>query len=821
MASLRLAMRSLAKSPGFTLVTSGLLALGIGASTLIFSVFDAVLVRPLPVQHPESLVRIVQKQPKLPTTGDVPFGYYETLRKYSTTLSSVLGEAQLQISLTEPMPSEALQVYLPTPEYFEALGVHALYGRTLSRDDAKEDVGTPPAVLSYNFWKRRFAGDRSAIGKTLALQGHTFIIVGVLPSGFNGFSADVEPDLRVPLRTLPLFGTSSGHLSLNYVPFELAGRLKAGITKAHAESECLALWRATVRTYYPDHPSQAEFESGLGVALDSLEHGYSILGDRYEAALRLLRDCVALLLLMICANLAGLMLARSATRTEDIAIRLALGATRLRLVWQMLTESLLLSLSGLTGGILISKFLAQRLPVLLPPLRDLGTRALSVSLDLGLNNRVFLFSLVTAIFTVALFGLAPAVVASRTSLDSILRGSQATKVWRGRKVLLSLQIAICTLLLVIAGLLVRTLHGLYQANTGFDRDHVVTFTIDPWVAGWTREETKPRIHSLLERVRQLPFVAGAGLSYRGVMRAYGLGTTVAPAGQRIESTDFLNTSFNVVSPGYFNAMGMRILEGRDFSIEDSPQEKPIKVVVNEALAQKLFAHEDAIRRTFGTNDAGQVAGSTYVIVGVVSNSKYRSMREPMKPIFYKSADDFPGGFVLNVRILGNPGSIIGPVRQTLAAIDPATPLLEVGTLSQEINHSTTGERFMAYLATSFGALAAFLAAIGMYGLLACLLAERVREVGIRMALGARRSDIGALLGKQVLTMTGIGILLGICAAVAIGPWLRSSLYGVEPRNLLVFVEVAIFVLLVVLVGSAVPLTRFLNIEPGNALRQRN
>jgi hypothetical protein len=198
----------------------------------------------------------VQKHPKLPTTGNVPLGCYETLRKYSTGLFSVFGEAQLQISLTEPTPSEALEVYLPTPEYFEALGVRALYGRTLSEDDAKEDGGTPPAVLSYNFWRRRFAGDRSAIGKTLALHGHKFIIVGALPRGFNGFSADVEPDLRMPLRTLPLFWTSPAHLSMNYVPFELAGRLKPGITKAHAESECLALWRATVRTYYPDHPGQ-------------------------------------------------------------------------------------------------------------------------------------------------------------------------------------------------------------------------------------------------------------------------------------------------------------------------------------------------------------------------------------------------------------------------------------------------------------------------------------------------------------------------------------------------------------------------------------
>ena len=603
MSDLRFALRMLAKSPGFTLVVVGLLAAGIGTTTLIFSAFDTVLLRPLPVRHPEESVRMVQKLPKVPTTNSLPAAYYQTLRNYSTTLSAVFGEAQLDVAMSEPGPSEAIQVYLPTPEYFDVLGVHALYGRTLVTDDAKDEPGTPPAVLSYGFWRRRFGGDPHVIGTSLVLRGNRFVIVGVLPREFNRISADTAPDVRVPLRTLPLLWILPAGLRMDRVQFELAGRLKPGISRAQAETECQALWRSAVGTYYPE-PEQADFEFKSGMALDPIQHGFSLLGDRYGTTLKFLSICVGLLLLMICANLAGLLLARGATRREEMGLRLAIGATRARLVRQMLTESLLLMALGALGGVLVAIFLAPVLTRALPPIRDLGTRRLPISLDLALNHRVLFFSLTSSALTAMLFGLGPAIAASRTSLDSVLRGIHATRLWRGRKVLVAFQVAVCTLLLVISGLLAETLEHLDDVNPGFDRDHVVTFTADPSLSGSTTEQVSARLQALLDRVGQLPGVVSAGLSLRGVMRAYGIGMTVGPAGQPISPTDFLNTSANVVSPGYFETMGMRIIAGRNFRSDEDATSKPVKTVVNQAFVDRFFPNIDPVGRLFGKNSPG-------------------------------------------------------------------------------------------------------------------------------------------------------------------------------------------------------------------------
>jgi len=525
---------------------------------------------------------------------------------------------------------------------------------------------------------------------------------------------------------------------------------------------------------------------------------------------------------MICANLAGLLLARGATRREEMGLRLAIGATRARLVRQMLTESFLLMALGALGGVLVAIFLAPVLTRALPPIRDLGTRRLPISLDLALNHRVLFFSLTSSALTAMLFGLGPAIAASRTSLDSVLRGIHATRLWRGRKVLVAFQVAVCTLLLVISGLLAETLEHLYDVNPGFDRDHLVTFTANPSLSGSTTEQVSARLQALLDRVGQLPGVVSAGLSLRGVMRAYGIGMTVGPAGQPISPTDFLNTSANVVSPGYFETMGMRIIAGRNFRSDEDATSKPVKTVVNQAFVDRFFPNIDPVGRLFGKNSPGEVAGASYVILGVVTNAKYRSLREPMRPIVYTSAGtNFPFGFVLNVRTRGNPESMIQPVRQALSAIDPALPLLEVDTVSEEVKQSMAGERLAASLATIFGVLAAFLAAVGIYGLLAYLITLREREVGIRVALGARRLDIGLLIGKQALAMIVGGLVLGLGAAAVVAPWTSSILYGVAPWSSRSFFGATALVLAVAVFGTAIPFVRATRIEPAAALRQQN
>lgn len=473
MNDLRIAWRMLSRSRGFTLAAAGLLAAGIGVTTLIFSAVDTILLRPLPVRHPEQLVHLFQRVPRVGTGTHMPLAVYQALRDRSTTLSAVFGEMAIDAAMSEPAPAELVRVHLTTPEFFDELGVHAAIGRTLTADDSKDNPGAPPAVLSYGFWQRRFNGDPKAIGKTIRLHGNLFLVVGITPREFNGFTADTAPDLRVPLRALTLITADFGKRG-EYATFDLAGRLKPGVAMAQAQAESGTIWKAVLDGMGEDFRFAVSYDTIYPLELDSLEHGTSILRDRYGAALKFLIACSSFLLLMVCANVAGLLLARSATRRQEIAVRLAVGATRSRLVGQMLVESSLLAALGAAGGVAIAAVLTPLLLRLLPPIHDLGSNRLTLSLGIGIDRRVLLFSLAVASATVLLFGLAPAVAASRASLGSILRGARSSRLWRGRQALILIQVALCTLLLAGAGLLIRTFEQLHSLNPGFDPGHVVT-----------------------------------------------------------------------------------------------------------------------------------------------------------------------------------------------------------------------------------------------------------------------------------------------------------------------------------------------------------
>jgi Acidobacterial duplicated orphan permease len=820
MSDLRFAVRMLRRSPGFTLAVIGLLAAGIGSTALIFSVFDAVLMRPLPVTRPHELVRMVQRIPQVGTSSRFHYSFYRMLSERSTTLTAVFGEAVLNVGMNEPAPAEQIRVHLSTPEFFEALGVRPLLGRTLLEGEAKDNPGMPPAVLSYGFWRRRFNGDAGAVGRTIVLHGHHFVIVGVMPQEFNGISADTAPDVRVPLTTLSLLATSPMNLNVEYAELDLGGRLKPGITRLQAQAECRALWRRAVEASATDPylEEMAKFELRFNLELDPLERGVSILRDRYGTALKLLIACAGILLLIACANVSGLLLARSAGRREEIAVRLALGSTRMQLARQMLMESFLLAALGVLGGLLIVFAMTGLLVRVLPPIRDLATRRLALSLDLGLDHRVLFFSLAISVLTVLFFGLVPAISASRTSLDSILRGAGPSASWRGRRVLIVFQVAFCTMLLAGAALLVQTVERLNGVDPGFDRDHVVTFTCDPSISGYTVRQTGALVQGLTERVGGLPGVLSVGLASRGLMRERGIGMTVARTGERVSAADFLNTSVNTVSPGYFDTLGIRILRGRGFTTADDPQAKPAKAVVNQAFVRRFFRDGDALGRLFGASGPGGVTGPDFEIIGVASDAKYRSVREPMTPICYRLLGPV-SFFVLHVRTQGRPESMIQPVRRLLATLDPALPFTEISTLAEDVEASTAAERLTAELASSFGALAALLTGVGIYGLLAYAVALRQREIGIRMALGARQGSIAALIGRQVLGMVAIGVAVGLGSAAVVTPWIRSILYGVAPSDPKSFAAAAFLLVLVAAVATAIPVARATNVQPAAALRQ--
>jgi len=819
---IRLAVRMLAKSPAFTLVAVALLAIGVGAAALIFSAFDAILWRPLPVRHPQELVRIVQRIPRIGTSSSFHYSFYQELRERSTTLAAVFGEAPIDVAMNQPEPAEQIRVHMVTPEFFDALSVPALFGRTLTSDDATSNSGTPPAILSYGFWRRRFNGDPAAVGRTLVLHGHPFVIVGVMPRGFNGTSVDTAPDVRVPLHTFQALWAEPEAYNVEAATLDLGGRLKSGVARAQAQGETLSIWRSAIEPYSRGEAlGRGVFDQfQTGMELDPLERGISILRERYAGALKLLLITVGLLLLMVCANVSGLLLARVAARRQDLAVRLALGATRGRLVRQVIVESSLLTGLGAASGVLLAVALTGSIARVLPPLRDIVTRRLALAVDFEPNWRVVLFSFGISVVTALIFGVALALSVSRTRIDSALRSVRSSGGWRGRQAILVFQIALCTLLLSSAGLLIRTFAQLHGLDAGFDRDHVVTFTAAPSLSGYTAPQEQALVAALSGRVHEIPGVDSVAFASRAVMRGRGIGMTVALAGQQPSTADFLTTNLNAVSPDYFATMGMRVVSGRDFTRLDDPRAKPGNVIVNQAFVRRFCPNIDPLGQRFGAGPPERVVTPMFEIVGVVSDAKYRSMREPMMPTVYQFSSEFDS-FVLHVRTRGRPESIIQPVRQALTALDPALPFVEISTLAEDVDASTAGERLTAAFASLFATIAVSLTAVGLYGLLAYVVAQRRREIGIRMALGAQTVDIGILVGRQTLAMVVGGIVVGLAAAVASAQWMRSLLYGVTPSDPRSLVAAGVFVALVAAVAVAVPLARATHIEPAVALRQEN
>ena len=815
MSDLRYAVRMLAKSPGFTLAVAGLLALGIGANAAIFSALNALLLRPLPVRQPQQLIRLVQTVPRIGVTSSFFHEVYEALKLHAGTLSAVFGDAEWPVAMDDPKPAEQVRVHVVTPEFFDELGVAALYGRTLTADDGKEDSGPPPAVLSYSFWQRRFASDVHVVGRSITLRGHKFIVVGVMPRTFNGITADTAPDLRIPLRAFPLL-RFEGAFRADGIALEIAARLKPGVSLAQARAECSAIWRAATADAMQranDPPDRIRSELSRGLQVESIERGVSILRDRFGLALQLLAGSSGLLLLLMCSNVAGLLLARTAARREEIAVRLALGATRARLVRQMLAESALLAGLGAAGGWLVAALSLPLLVRALPPMRDRLTTQLALSLDVAPDTRVLLFATGVSITTALLFGLAPALAASRVSLNSVLRGARSSGGGRFRQALVVFQVALCTLLLAGAGLLVRSFRQLHGMDPGFDADHVVTFTVYPALSGYSQERCDKLRLALLDRVRALPGVAAAASASRAVMRGSGVKSSIRPEGQPITGADFLNTSENTVSPEYFDAMGMRILAGRGFQDSDRGA-KPARVLVNQTFARQLFPGIDPVGRRLWNGP-----WSLWQIVGVVSDAKYRSLREPMTPTYYNLGSD--DVLVLIVRTRMRPETIIQPVRRELAALDPALPFIEIHTLAEEVDASAASERLTATLASLFGLLAAVLAALGIYGLLSYAVAQRRREIGIRMAVGARPADIAQIIGRQSLTLVALGVAAGLAAAWEAAPAIRSLLYGVAPADGVSLGAAAAFVLLVSALATAIPAGRATRVEPAAALRDEH
>jgi predicted permease len=817
----RFGLRMLAKNPGFTLFVAGLLALGIGSTTVIFSLFDAVFLRPLPVQKPTELVRMVQYRPKLRPFSLFPYAYYEALWDHSATLAAAFGEAgdYLDFAMSDPEPPEQISVYGVTPEFFTALGARALYGRVLLSSDARDRADMPPAVVSYEFWQRRFGGDPGVVNKqTLLINGHRFVIVGVMPRDFNGTTVDTAPDVRIPLSALILLGG----FHKDRLNLEVAGRLKSGVARSQAQAECLALWRpvmeSTLRNVYKSSPQAIANELSRGMAVEPIARGVSLLRDRYGEVLKMLMVSIAVLLLIVCTNVAGLLLERAAARQQEITVRLAVGASRFRLIWQLLAENAPLAILGIIGGLAVT-FVGLRLaPRALPPIRAYPSPSLvPLSLNLAVNWRVFVFLVLVSLATTLLFSLSPALAVWRSNLEGMLRAGRSSTGMRGRQVLIVLQVSLCTFSLITASLFVHTVQQLRQVNPGFDGNHIATFTV---YANGYKSDIAAFLKAFTERVRALPGVQSVAVSSMGVMRGVGTVVTVAPAGERSTPAEFLNTTTSTVSPEYFATMGMHILAGRGFTLRDVPHTNPagpVATVVSEAFVRKFFPNTQPLGKLYGWAAPGEVAGGQYEIVGVVSDTKYRSLRAPVVPISYLCQTTFDR-FVLNVRTRMRPEAIIAPVRKALASLDPGLPIVEAHTMAEEVEISMASERVAAELASMFGGIAALLVGVGIYGLLAFLITQRRREIGIRMALGATRDDVLKLVVGQGMNLTLMGLGIGIAGALGLTRFLSSLLYGIKPSNPLTLIAASLLLVVVALVACYLPARRATKVDPMVALR---
>jgi predicted permease len=801
---LRYAFRQMRNAPGFATVVIVLIGIGIAANATIFTLVDTLLLRKLPVRNPEELVRIVEHHPPIPDSSYFDYSFWQFLREHATSYADVVGQADFTTGMTIDGATDFVDVGLVTENYFEGLGTKPALGTFLST--------TNTVVLSDRYWRKKFNADPHVIGRLVGLNNQSFTIVGVTAQDFHGTTVESNPDVRLPAKAAP------------QLSYELVARLKRGVSVERALSETVSLYGTWAEEFAKEHPAdRADRLKMLGeMQVQPIERGVSVLRNQFSSALELLMGGVVLVLLMVCSNVAGLLLERATARERETAVRLAVGASQGRLVRQWLTESLLLALLGGALGVGLAWFTMPALSSMIPPLRNRAGELLMLDPNFGLNWRILLFSFAACVVSAVLAGFAPAWRAGRYDLGISLRSSRSSSRVEGG--ITVFQIALCTLLLVEAGLFVRTLESMRSMDLGFDRGHVVGFTIGPEHS--SSEVPATFKEALASEVRQLPGVRAAAFARLGLLRGTGMKTSAGLPGEKVPASEFMNSSMNAVSPGYFDTMGIRIVAGRGLIRTDQPEDfegsarkepSASPVVVNQAFARRFFREQDPIGKSFGTGQG--VLKPTHQIVGVASDSQYRSLREAVPPTFYSLEDPAESISILHVRAAGDPAALINPVRELVKKLAPGWSIREINLLRDEAERSIWRERLVAQLAIGFAVVAGLLAAIGLYGTLAYYVSRNRRGIGIRVAIGAARSNIVELIAGRVVRLIAAGSVLGLAASFALAGWVRALLFGVAPSDP-VSMGVAVSVLVVIAACALMlPAWRATRIDPAITLRE--
>lgn len=820
----RYALRGIRKSPGFTLLAVLTLALGIGASTAIFTLLDQVALRMLPVKDPASLALLRWEGSwRGSNTGYAAWSYpwYEDLRDKNDVFEEVFCRYDMPLSFGYGGQTERIGGELVSGNYFRTLGIGAALGRTITADDDQKFAGRPVAVLSHDFWRNRFDSDRDIVGKQVQLNGHAFDIIGVAQRGFRGVEFSSTPHVFLPtamkMELSPGWNANYDLEKRRNRWVNVFGRLKPGVTLERANAAMQPLFHSLLEYDI----AQPEFSSADTYARERyLEANIEVLpggqGPRniretLESPLWVLMAMVALLLAIACVNIANLLMTRAAARQKEVAVRLALGASRGQIIRQLLIESLLLGAAGGAAGLVLATW-TSRLLVSLMPTGDAPPPITTTP-----DTRILLFALAVSMVTALLFGMAPALQSIRVRLAPTLKdqaGSIAGGHFRVRKALVAVQVFLSLVLLIGAGLFVQSLRNLRNLDTGFETEQTLVFGLDPMRNGYTMERNRLFLRQLREKLATLPGAEGAGVALVRVLSGNEWDNSVTVQGYEAKPGENMNPFYNAVSQGYFQTLEIPMLEGRDF--RDTDVDGAPKVgIVNQAFVKYYFGDQPAVGRRFGFGREADIE-----IVGVIPDVRYQNMRQEIPRQVFVPYDQANGASEAHVylRTRHEPDAMIAATREAVRGLDANVPLYALRPMQVQLEDSLVTERLIAFLAGAFGVVATLLSAIGLYGVLAYGVTRRTREIGLRMALGAQRGDVAGLVLKEMAWLFVAGAIVAIPVSYGLATVVRAQLYGIEPQDPFNIVAATLALAAVAIAAGCIPAWRASRIQPMEALR---
>jgi predicted permease len=838
---IQFALRAFRKSPVFTAVALLSLALGIGANTAIFSLLDQVLLRSMPVKSPQELVLLGMNGYHYGSNwGDHALSYpmYRDFKANNSVFSGMFCRFGNDFSLGFNGTTERVSGEFVSGTYFPVLGVGAAIGRTFTPDDDRIPNGHPVAVLSYAYWQSRFARDPSIVGKTVAVNGHNFTVVGVAEKGFDGVDISTASQVFVPVmmqpQLMPLFTQFLNFEDRRARWVNVFGRLKPGVSRRQA--------LATLQPYFHSMLEMEVKEAAFNKASPEVRtrflqnvlevvpgaQGKPRFRELMSTPLWVLMALTGGVLLIACANVASLLIARAASRQKEIAIRLAIGAGRFRIIRQLLVESLLLSVAGGLLGLVLANWTDGALLAFLPP--DTMTLKLSTTPDL----RILLFAMAVSLLTGLIFGLVPALQSTKPDVAPVLKDTVGGIVGGGmhvrvRKALVAAQVMLSLLLLIGAGLFIRSLRNLRDMGPGFTAGNLVAFDLDPSLNGYNSDRCKLFYRELSAQLNAIPGVRSTGLARMRILENNDWDSSVTVEGYHPKATETPEPFMNSVGPAYFSTLSVPILAGRDFTAADTqaqphgdkPQEvAPRVVIVNEKFAKQFFGSAgNAIGRHAGFGgDPG--TKTDMEIIGVIKDIKYTNLRDeiPIQMFEPYLADNFVSGMTVYVRTTMQPEQFFSVVRSKVRGLDANLPLYAMRTMDDQISNSLLTERLIASLSAVFGLLATLLAVIGLYGVMAYTVARRTREIGIRMALGAFQGDVVWMVMREVLVLVSVGLAAGLAGAFVLAKLVQTQLYGVTGHDPVTVALAALGLAAVACAAGYIPAVRASRIDAMRALR---